>query len=199
MLQKEFREACEFGRTEVVLAHLQNGVVDPSFNHNFAIRQAAKQGHAEVVLVLLTDPRVDPSALANDALVLAVWSARLDVIRVLLADVRVDPTVDDNLPIRCAANEGAIDTMQLLLAKPHVDGTRAISGASSEAAHILAAHPRCGIHAYPELYAKHHPELTAEYERVRGQCRAVTWVMRELRWEGVAQCVVERLQGFLLY
>lgn len=65
----------------------------------------------------------------------------------------------------------------------------------------FANDPQWGVHAYPELYAKHHPELTAEYEQVRGQCRVVAWLAHsQLRaWEGVSQWVVERLQGFLLY
>lgn len=66
----------------------------------------------------------------------------------------------------------------------------------------FARDPQYGIHAYPTHYAKHHPELVAEYERVRGQSRAVLWLMRHDNlgaWEGVAEPLVERLQSFLLY
>jgi hypothetical protein len=90
----------------------------------------------------------------------------------------------------------------MLLKDPRVDGLLAIEHAKPKSARILAADPRCGIHAYPALYAKHHPELVAEYERVRGQARAIVWLMRHDNlgaWEGVAEPLVERLQSFLLY
>lgn len=73
---------------------------------------------------------------------------------------------------------------------------------AQERLRLYATHPTHGIHAYPALYAKHHPELVAKYERVRGQARAVLWLMRHDNlgaWEGVAEPLVERLQSFLLY
>jgi len=144
--------------------------VDPSADYNAALHNAACRGSATVVRILLEDDRVDPTSCGNDAV---VWAASL----------------------------GNVEVTYVLISDSRVNACGAISGASKSCARILAAHPRWGIHAYPELYAKYHPELTAEYERVRGQCRVVAWLAHsQLRaWEGVAQWVVERLQGFLLY
>jgi hypothetical protein len=176
-------------------------------NGNDAIHAACSNSQVEIARMLLADSRVDPSSLCNMCICIASDRGFLDIVKMLLNDARVDPSSGDNYSIRFASGHGHAEVVKLLL-----DDTRvvlsaddkfairlAIEDADPKSARILAAHTRWGIHAYPELYAKHHPELTAEYERVRGQCRAVTWVMQGLRWEGVAQCVVERLQGFLLY
>jgi hypothetical protein len=202
MLQEAFEEACFFGDTKAALEYLKDDAIDPSFNDDYALRRVSQSGHVAIVRALLTDARVDPSSLNNDALVLATWNNRVDVVEVLLKHPRVDPAVDDNFVVRSAATEGLLDVLQALLDDPRVTASDAISVASPESARILATDPRVGIHAYPALYAKHHPELVAEYEQVRGQSRAIVWLMRHDNlgaWEGVAEPLVERLQSFLLY
>lgn len=194
MLQEEFEEACALGDTDALSVFLKNGAVDPAFNHNFALRRAAKKGRTKAVQMLLADSRVDPCALANDALVLAVWNDRVDVVQVLLADPRVDPSVDGNLLVQCAAGDGMCDVLLTLVGDPRVDCRIAIIWATSKCARILAADPRCGIHAHRALYQQHHPALIDAYDRAVRQCFAIAWFCTRVRpmWESCAEPLVER-------
>ena len=110
-LQDQFFNAAKNGHLDVVQLLLEDPRVDPSANHNLAIRLAALYGRHQIVKLLFTDPRVDPSdkLIHNSAIRLAARNGHLKVVKLLLEDPRVDPSNDHNREI-----------VKLLLTDPRV-------------------------------------------------------------------------------
>src|SRR5579863_176938 len=54
-----------------IIVLLGDNRVDPSANHNYAIRTASKNNQIELVKILLQDQRIDPGANDNDAIRMA--------------------------------------------------------------------------------------------------------------------------------
>ncbi|KAI9328873.1 ankyrin repeat-containing domain protein [Obelidium mucronatum] len=113
------------GHAAVVALLLQkHPQVDPSSDHDFAVRSAAAMGHAEVLALLLTDARVDAGADDNNALRTAAALGHARVLGVLLSlpPARgVDPGVFANCALWSAAKNGHADAVAALLADPRVD------------------------------------------------------------------------------
>ena len=80
-----FLIASYLGSTLQVYNFLQQSDIDPSFDHNHAIRLASREGNAQVVELLLQDSRVDASAVDNQAIKWASFYKHLPVVK-LLAD-----------------------------------------------------------------------------------------------------------------
>ncbi len=84
--------AVENGKIEVVKLLLQDKRVDPSANHNHAIRWAIEKGFSDVVEILLQDNRVNPSDFGNAAIRETSENGFFDLVKLLLKDKRVDPS-----------------------------------------------------------------------------------------------------------
>lgn len=80
--------------SQILVALLQDGRIDPTSNNNEALFSSLTS--ASVLDILLRDKRVDPSAQDNYAIKFAVQTDLLDIVEVLLADSRVDPSVNEN-------------------------------------------------------------------------------------------------------
>ncbi len=202
MSQEEFENACSMGDAQRVRGLLKSSLVNPCWSMQHPLAYAIWFGHEALARELILDGRLDPSIYDNVLIKNAASTGLASVVRLLLDDPRVDPSAKNNCAIHFAIYNNQAKTAQLLLTDSRVNAFNEIPLAKDPCARILAADPRCGIHAYPELYTKHHPELVAEYEHVRGQSRAIVWLMRYDNlgaWEGVAEPLVERLQSFLLY
>ncbi len=95
--------------------------LDPSVNHNYAIRWASGKGQDKVVKLLLEDKRVDPAACDNDAIRDASQNGHHKAVKLLLEDERVDPAAWDNYAIRLASEKGYDKVVKLLLEDKRVD------------------------------------------------------------------------------
>ncbi|KAJ3154582.1 hypothetical protein HDU89_007820 [Geranomyces variabilis] len=118
--------ACDAGRRDVVDLLLQDERIDPTADHNKALRLAIggdtrANDDDDVVLRLLQDPRIDPSFNNNEAVqnVARYRSAR--VMAELLKDPRVNPAANDNYAIRVARRDQREDVVTVLLADERVD------------------------------------------------------------------------------
>jgi len=114
-LFKVFINAIKNDNAVVVKKMIDNGIVDPSADDNYAIRYASYTGYLGVVKVLLRDSRVDPSANDNYAIQYASEYGYTEVVKVLLQDSRVDPSADDNYAIQYASANGHLEIVKLLL------------------------------------------------------------------------------------
>jgi hypothetical protein len=202
MLQEEFENACNDGDVQKVRRLLKSPSVDPRLNEANPMVYAASCGWWELVRELILDGRTDPTAGNNAVIKIASGRGNFPTVQLLLNDSRIDPSASKNGATSYAILNGNPETLRVLLTDYRVCPLGYFARANYWCQRILAADPRWGIHVYPALYAKHHPKLVAEYERVRGQARAIVWLMRHDNlgaWEGVAEPLVERLKSFLLY
>ena len=117
----EFVRASQNGNITVVNRLLDDHLVDPSADDNYAITVASQAGHIAVVNRLLDDTRVDPSVDNNFAIRSASLNGHTPVVVRLLADPRVDPSADNNFAIRFASQNGHAPVVDRLLADPRVD------------------------------------------------------------------------------
>jgi hypothetical protein len=65
---RSFVEACSRGETDKVEEILCDGIRNPEYDENVAIRWASARGHEGVVKLLLQDGRPDPKARGNWAI-----------------------------------------------------------------------------------------------------------------------------------
>ena len=72
--------------TETVHTLLASGV-DPSKNHNIALRMAALYGQTEIVKMLLADPRVDVTDRDNDAIHKAEAAGHWEIVDLLMSRI----------------------------------------------------------------------------------------------------------------
>ena len=101
------------------LLSLEDDLIDPSADNNYAFRWAAKKGHVEVLQFLmdLGDDRIDPSAEDNYAFRWATKKGHVEVLQFLvdLKDDRIDPSASDNYAFRWAAANGYVEVLQFLM------------------------------------------------------------------------------------
>jgi len=116
----DFVTAASNGAIKVVRLLLGDERVNPSNQHNRAIRWAAINGHLEVVRLLLGDARVNPADQHNEAIRGAAANGHLEVVRLLVGDKRVNPTAISNAAIRGAVAKGHLDVVRLLDMDPRV-------------------------------------------------------------------------------
>jgi len=150
LVQKYLFGLIEFDYPEIINGLIKNGL-DPTLNHDAAIRFAARKGRVNIVKVLLADPRVDPSALNNYAFSQAAAGNHLEVMQLLLSDSRfrmndllfidictsgflsgaktllkdsrTDPSIRNNTAFICAAWNNHVEIVKLLLTDSRVDPT----------------------------------------------------------------------------
>lgn len=146
---------CTWEDPNATRAFLADPSNDPSVDENFAIRYACTLGHTAVVQMLLEDPRVDPSVHDGLCLYNASGYNYWDVVKILLSDHRVDPSVRENGLLWNALVAKKICVVTILLAhprlNPHIGMEHIITRVTHKGARILAADPRCGIHAHVSL------------------------------------------------
>ena len=97
--------------------------LDPSVNHNYAIRWSSVNGRDEAVELLLGDWRVDPASKHNFAILMASGNGYDKVVKLLLGDWRVDPAVGCNQSIQVASENGHDKVVKLLLGDERADPT----------------------------------------------------------------------------
>jgi hypothetical protein len=122
--KKWFYEAIESGDVMAVDLLVQELLIDPSVDYNWAIRRASNNGHLAIVNRLLQeplDPRVDPSAWHNHAFRMASYNGHLAIVNRLLQDVRVNPSDVGNEAIRDASENGHLAVVDRLLQDPRVN------------------------------------------------------------------------------
>ncbi|KAI8587073.1 hypothetical protein BDZ88DRAFT_481240 [Geranomyces variabilis] len=117
--------ACDAGRRDVVDLLLQDERIDPTADHNKALRLAIRgdttANHDDVVLRLLQDPRIEPSFNNNEAVQNVARHRSARVMAELLKDPRVNPGANDNYAIRVARRDQREDVVAVLLADERVD------------------------------------------------------------------------------
>jgi ankyrin repeat protein len=112
----EFRRRFAKGyHPKIVMALLEDGVVDPSVNDSSCFASACYYGHLDAVLFLLKHPKVDPSAMSNIGFVKACSMGHVEIVKLLLLDSRIDPTDQENESICIAAENGHIEIVKILL------------------------------------------------------------------------------------
>jgi len=74
---------------DIIKFILNNNLVNPSAEGNYAIRKAVVYGYTNVVKLLLKDGRVDPTVDDNYAINCAAYHEYVDVTKLLLKDKRV--------------------------------------------------------------------------------------------------------------
>ena len=124
-----FHNAIFRGRVEIVRRLIQDKLVDPSVDNNYAILSASEFGRIDIVELLLQDCRVDPSVNNNDPIRSASKYGYLAVVDRLLKDPpswhpyrgSVDPSDGDNEAIINASGGGRLDVVERLLQDPRVD------------------------------------------------------------------------------
>ena len=140
--QEDMYQAIENGDADTVRLLLNDPLVDPAANNNYAIQTASVSGYKEVMRLLLDDPRVDPSADDNVAIKLASKGGNADVMRLLLADPRVDPSKT----IVNTSRSGYLEVIRVVLADGRIDLSGLIAMASlygsTEKVRLLLADPR---------------------------------------------------------
>lgn len=70
------------------------GIVDPSYDHNNALRLASSEGRREVVEILLKDSRVNASDCDNQAIKWAAFHGHLEVVKLLANHLELDYNQD---------------------------------------------------------------------------------------------------------
>jgi aspartokinase len=77
------------GNLSMIMALIENGGFDPSFNDSYALRMAAIADKYNVVEYLMNEGRSDPSARYNYAIHRAVGNNSIEMVKLLLTDERV--------------------------------------------------------------------------------------------------------------
>ncbi len=194
-MQKEFWEACFWGKVDLVRELLKHPRVDPAADDNWAIRDVVYHGHVRITQMLLADARVDPSARNNEPIWRAARSGHADVTRLLLSHHKVDPSAMNNCAIFEAARWAHTAVVRILLTDQRIDARRAIVSANIKCARILAADERWGIDSYRHLYARYHPQLVQEYDATLSRCFAMAFVAKQLTtWSDMVEPVAKRLK-----
>jgi len=86
-LNDAFQIACSNGNYKVAKKLIDQ--VDPTLNHNLALRYAASIGHFKLCCLLMSHPAVNPSDQNNEALKTALRNEDTDIVTLLLRDTRV--------------------------------------------------------------------------------------------------------------
>jgi hypothetical protein len=85
-----------FGKEPHAVQYVQrmvnNDLIDPSMENNFAIREAAQRGDLDMVTYLLSLAYVDPSANHDQALKSSILHKHVDIVKKLINDNRVGNT-----------------------------------------------------------------------------------------------------------
>lgn len=115
-----FGSAAHEGHLAIVQLFLDEDILDPNIQDNYACIAACENGKIHVVRYLLQTGSVDPSAQGNQAIRWACQNGHIEVVQILLQYPSVNPTVKDNFPILTAAEHGHIDIVRLLLELPSV-------------------------------------------------------------------------------
>ncbi|KAJ3138776.1 hypothetical protein HK100_012314 [Physocladia obscura] len=89
--------------------------VDPSVDHDYALRVVCACGHKDVCDLLLADPRTNPARDSNNAIRSAAILGYHEIVETLLKDPRVDPTENNNNALWSSAEAGKTAVVQLLL------------------------------------------------------------------------------------
>lgn len=94
-VQGIFEFAAANGYTDAVRLLLYRGNIDPSNDHNYAIRVASMNGYTDIVRLLLQNPRVDPTDNYNFAIRIARKNNHIGVVDLLLQEPKVIATYND--------------------------------------------------------------------------------------------------------
>jgi hypothetical protein len=115
--QRLFSRAVRNDYADVVEKLLVQNIIDPSIDHQIAIRWASQCGHTNLVRMLLADPRIDPSVMEQQALRLACEQGRTEVVKLLFNDPRVKPlNQNERLGVLyTACRNGDLEIVRLLL------------------------------------------------------------------------------------
>ena len=116
--------ASKYGRCDVVQLLLDDPCVDPSAEHNEAVKVASYNEHYTVVQLLMADPRVDPSASGNLAVKFASINGSVSIVELLLADPRVVAKGGEQLALQNASKCGKLNVLRMLLDRPGVVVTK---------------------------------------------------------------------------
>lgn len=82
-LYKRFLNNCISGNVEIVKSLIENDLVDPSEQNNYAIIIASRDNKLEIIKQLLKDDRVDASDNNNKAIRLAFKNEHYEIVKLL--------------------------------------------------------------------------------------------------------------------
>ncbi|KAJ3288682.1 hypothetical protein HDU76_007641, partial [Blyttiomyces sp. JEL0837] len=111
------------GHQQVVRILLQVNGINPSAQHNEALRMACTNGHLEVVKMLIPLPGVSVTCNQNEPIRQACFGGHYEIVQLLLGIRGVDASVRNNEAIGWAAENGHLQIVDLLLHLNNVDAT----------------------------------------------------------------------------
>lgn len=163
-LNKALSEAAWWKNMEAFMLLFADNRVDPSFDHNRAIRYASEKGCTEMVYVLLEDERVDPSDGGPPGKEYPVYKSGVCALRV---DVPRPP----NLVLAHAAQRGDAELVERLLADSRVSG-KSVDSALSKVQDeeikemLLAVRTNSGpVETHYEMYKRSKKEAYLDAKR----------------------------------
>lgn len=89
IMHSEFLTHCANGNIERVKHFIEEELVSPTIESNYAIGLASENGHLEIVRYLLSFSEVNPSDYDNYALYQASGNGHMDIVELLINDSRI--------------------------------------------------------------------------------------------------------------